>query len=83
MTSPIYDQKVSAAIWYNFLRVLKGHCDQNADLMLFCDLESGNIYWAITICQVLFQGLSHMLSKKKKNQPQQTLYTNPTFTCAY
>ena len=78
MTSPIYDQKVSAAIWHNFLRVLKGHCDQNADLMLFCDLESGNIYWAITICQVLFQGLSHMLFKKKKNPN-----TNPTFTSAY
>lgn len=81
MTSPIFDQKVSAAIWHNFLRVLKGHCDQNADLMLFCDLESGNIYWAITICQVLFQGLSHMLLKKKKNQ--KTPNTNPTFTSAY
>lgn len=44
MTSSIYDQKEATAIWHKFCRVLKGHGDQNVDLILFCDLVSDNIY---------------------------------------
>ena len=45
MTSSIfYDWKVAAAVWHNSWRVLKGHDDQNIDLVLFCGLETANIY---------------------------------------
>lgn len=76
MTSPVYDQKVAAAIWHNFGRVLKGHSDQNIYLMLFCDLESHNIYWAITTGAL--SGALHMPSSKKK-----TKTLNPIFTSLY
>lgn len=74
MASPIYDQKIAAATWHNSWRALKGRGDQSNDLLVSCDLETGNVYGAITTCLVLSRGLSHMLSLKNN------LNTNPPFT---